>query len=638
MNSYRLNHNSVSVRSDQNLVRESINHDRDLEPFDHQTNLHHVSDSSQSLSSGSGVDSPGYSDSFNATLKFISEMLMEEEDLERKSLVLEDPLALQAAEKSFYDVLGQNYPPTSDKGESESKWSNIKTSFDTHLVQDSISDVQSVAHFRGNTGEPSSFFQKGKTQMIDWDKVGFGLPNGQRGKKYRQREYGDDNQEEVTSNKQSAVYGDDFEPTEMLDKVLLYHPDNERESAQKGKTEKLKLKHGKGSGRPMRSKKQDNKTEMVDLSTLLTQCAQAVAGYDQRTATELIKQIRQHSSPHGDATQRVAHYFANGLEARLAGTRTALYSPLVSSEMSVVDILRGHQVYITACPFLRMSYCFANRTIWDLAQNAKTIHVIDFGIQYGFQWPGLIQRLSQTPGGPPKLRITGIELPQPGFRPSMRVEETRRRLENYCKRFNVPSEYNMIARKWETIRYEDLNINRDEVVVVNSLFRLKHIPDETVVMNNPRDTVLELIRRIKPELFIQGVSNGTYNAPFFVTRFKEALFHFSSLFDMFDSTVPREEPYRLVFEKAIYGRDVENVIACEGVERVDRPESYKQWQVRFTRAGFKQAPLDQKTFESVQNKVHSSYHKDFVIERHGEWLLQGWKGRRLYALSCWKPA
>ena len=87
-----------------------------------------------SLSSGSGVDSLGYSDSFNATLKFISEILMEEEDLEWKSSMLEDPLALQAAKKSFYNVLGQNYPPTFDKGEYESKTSNIKTSFDTHLV------------------------------------------------------------------------------------------------------------------------------------------------------------------------------------------------------------------------------------------------------------------------------------------------------------------------------------------------------------------------------------------------------------------------------------------------------------------------------------------------------------------------
>ncbi|GMN24129.1 hypothetical protein TIFTF001_000432 [Ficus carica] len=600
-------------------------------------------------------DSPSDSESFSTTLKFISEMLMEEEDLERKSLMLKDSLALQAAEKSFYDVLGQNYPSDKNSGESESESSSFQTSFsgssvNTILVQDSVSEVQSVVNkFRGRTGEESSFFSKGKAQISEQERfernlLEYNLLNGLGRKKNNQRERGYDDQEEGRRNKHSAVFGDDSEPIEMFDKVLLYDGDNdETNGLYKGKlnggTEKLQRnEQARRFGKTSRSKKQEHKAEMVDLWTLLSQCAQAVAGYDQRTATDLLKQIRQHSSPCGDPTQRLAHYFADGLEVRLTGTRAASYSPLVSNEMSSADILRGHRVYITACPFLRMSFCLANRTIRKLAQNAKRIHIIDFGIQYGFQWPGLIQRLSRTPGGPPKLRITGVELPQPGFRPFERVVETKRRLEKYCKRFGVPSEFNVIAQKWETIRYEDLNIGGDEIVVVNCMYRMKHIPDETVVMRNPRDTVLKLIRRINPALFIHGVCNGTYNAPFFATRFREVLFHYSSLFDMFDTTVPREDEYRILFEKAIYGRDIVNVIACEGLERVERPETYKQWQVRNTRAGFKQVPLDREIFEKVRNTVSSSYHKDFVVEQHGQWLVQGWKGRRTYAISCWKPA
>lgn len=600
-------------------------------------------------------DSPSDSESFSTTLKFISEMLMEEEDLERKSLMLKDSLALQAAEKSFYDVLGQNYPSDKNSGEFESKSSSFQTSFsgssvNTLLVQDSVSEVQSVVNkFWGGTGEESSSFSKGKAQISEQERfernlLEYNLLNGLGRKKNNQRERGYDDQDEGRRNKHSAVFGDDSEPIEMFDKVLLNDGDNgETNGFCKGKlnggTEKLQQnEQARRSGKTSRSKKQEHKAEMVDLWTPLSQCAQAVAGYDQRTATDLLKQIRQHSSPRGDPTQRLAHYFADGLEVRLTGTRTASYSPLVSNEMSSADILRGHRVYITACPFLRMSFCFANRTIRKLAKNAKRIHIIDFGIQYGFQWPGLIQRLSRTPGGPPKLRITGVELPQPGFRPFERVAETQRRLEKYCKRFGVPSEFNMIAQKWETIRYEDLNIGGDEIVVVNCIYRMKHIPDETVVMRNPRDTVLKLIRRINPALFIHGVCNGTYNTPFFTTRFREVLFHYTGLFDMFDTTVPREDEYRILFEKAIYGRDIVNVIACEGLERVERPETYKQWQVRNTRAGFKQVPLDQEIFEIVRNTVSSSYHKDFVVEQHGQWLVQGWKGRRAFAISCWKPA
>ncbi|XP_062084985.1 scarecrow-like protein 11 [Humulus lupulus] len=631
----------VSSMNDFNFnqgTNQNIVESRERSP--HETNHPQLSDSSQSLSLVSVGDSPGSTstDSFNATLKYLSEILMEEEDLERKFLILEDPLALQAAEKPFYDVLGQNYPLSSNKGANSSSDSGSR--FNTHLSQDSVSDhVQSVDHFR-RTGEASSFCYMGNTQIFDLESLEYNVPDEPKGKRSLQREYGE-SQEESRKIKQSGVYSDDSEAAEMFDRVLLYQDDSTESTESTVRQKFSQNDQAKGSGRKARfSKKRDyNKKETVDLWTLLTHCAEAVAGYDQRTATEQLRRIRQHSSPRGDATQRLAHYFANGFEARLTGKKVASYSALISSEMSFADILKAYQVYITACPFYRMTFSFANQTIKKLAKNVKNVHIIDFGILYGFQWPELIQRLSQTPGGPPKLRITGIEIPQPGFRPSEKVEETKRRLDNYCERFNVPSEYTVIAQKWETIRYEDLNIDRDrdELVVVNCLYRLKHIPDETVVMNNPRDTVLKLIRRISPDLFIHGVVNGTYSAPFFMTRFKEALFHYSPLFDMFDTTVPRQEEYRLKFEKAVYGRDIENVIACEGLDRVERPETYRQWQVRNTRAGFKPIPLDQEIFEAVKNSVHTSYDHNFVIERHGEWLLQGWKGRRIYCLSFWKP-
>ncbi|KAL0460345.1 UNVERIFIED_CONTAM: Scarecrow-like protein 14 [Sesamum latifolium] len=113
------------------------------------------------------------------------------------------------------------------------------------------------------------------------------------------------------------------------------------------------------------------------------------------------------------------------------------------------------------------------------------------------------------------------------------------------------------------------------------------------MVNSPRDAVLNLIKKINPDMFIHGVVNGTYNTPFFVTRFREALFHFSSMFDMFEATISREDQHRRLFEEQVFGKDAMNIIACEGTERVERPETYKQWQVRNQRAGFRQLELDQ---------------------------------------------
>lgn len=531
------------------------------------------------------------------------------------------------------------------------------------LAIDLFSESESVLQFKRGVEEASKFLPKDNQLIIDLDNYTVSpvmnkkAPEvvikemderehslfGSRGKKNHERE--DTDLEDGRSNKQSAVYEDDSELSELFDKVLLCARPKEvssvctlNEMVQNGENKNQQNGQSNGSsGGKTRSKKQNNK-DVVDLRTLLVLCAQAVTADDRRTANELLKKIRQHSSPFGDGSQRLAHCFADGLEARLAGTGTQIYTALSSKRTSASDMLKAYQVYISACPFKRLAIIFANHMILKAAEKAVTLHIIDFGILYGFQWPALIHCLSRRSGGPPKLRITGIELPQRGFRPAERVQDTGRRLAKYCKRFNVPFEYNAIAQKWETIQIEDLKINRNEVLAVNCLYRFKNLLDETVVVNSPRDAVLNLIRKTNPAIFVHAIVNGSYNPPFFVTRFREALFHFTSLFDMLDTTIGREDPMRLMYEKEFFGREVMNAIACEGSERVERPETYKQWQVRNIRAGFRQLPFDRDIMKKLRAKLKGGYHEDFMVGEEGYWMLQGWKGRIVFASSCWIPA
>ncbi|GAB2302565.1 hypothetical protein Dimus_036571 [Dionaea muscipula] len=448
--------------------------------------------------------------------------------------------------------------------------------------------------------------------------------------------------EEERSSKQAAIYPESTIRSDMFDMILLCHPGDKksayltlREALQSAANKSTKAAASGGKGR---GKKQTAKKEVVDLRTLLINCAQAAAADDRRMAYELLQKIRQHSSPFGDGNQRLAHCFANGLEVRLAGTGSQIYRSLVSTRTSASDVLKAYHLYLAACPFRKFSNFYSNRTIVKLTEKASRIHIIDFGILYGFQWPSFIQRQSRKPGGAPRVRITGIDFPQPGFRPAERVEETGCRLSNYAQDFKVPFEYNAIAKKWETIQLEDLKLEEGEVLIVNSIYRMKNLPDETMAAESSRNAVLSLIRKINPDIFIHGVVNGAYNAPFFVTRFREALFHFSSHFDMLETIVPRECNERMLIERDLLGREALNVVACEGWERVERPETYKQWQVRTMKAGFKQLPLDPEIKDKVIKRGRSSYHKDFMIDEDSQWLLQGWKGRIIYALSTWKPA
>jgi len=518
--------------------------------------------------------------------KYINDMLMEE-DLEGQSCMLEDSLALQAAERSFFEVLQDQTPISGD-------------------LED------------GSLGNFSSITSLNQPEVSE-----------ESTRRYRHRD--DDEDDDLESGRKSklpAISTVD-ELAEKFEEVLLVCQKNDQGEATEKKTRQVK-----GSSNRSKQQKSD---QPVDMRNLLMQCAQAVASFDQRRAFEKLKEIREHSSSHGDATQRLGYHFAEALEARITGTMTTPISA-TSSRTSMVDILKAYKGFVQACPTLIMCYFTANRTINELASKATTLHIIDFGILYGFQWPCLIQALSKRDIGPPLLRVTGIELPQSGFRPSERVEETGRRLKRFCDKFNVPFEYSFIAKNWENITLDDLVINSGETTVVNCILRLQYTPDETVSLNSPRDTALKLFRDINPDLFVFAEINGTYNSPFFLTRFREALFHCSSLFDMYETTLSEDDNCRTLVERELIIRDAMSVIACEGSERFARPETYKQWQVRILRAGFRPAKLSKQIVKDGKEIVKERYHKDFVIDNDNHWMFQGWKGRVLYAVSCWKPA
>ncbi|KAK4478561.1 hypothetical protein RD792_014045 [Penstemon davidsonii] len=671
----------------------------------------------------------------DAVLSYIDQILMEE-DMEDKTHMVQESLDLQAKEKSFYEVLGQKYPPSpqpesalinqysespddylflkpynsttsSSDGSGylidmiDPNWNNNRVDFDTPLVQDhstyhvsnayynsanSLSNIvdgfsespvsplqirdvygesQSVWNFQKGVEEANKFLPSGNNLSVNVDitrllaqdlerqpreapvkpEKKVEAESDSRGKK--NRHLLETELEEERSSKLPAIYKDSNMSAEEFDDFLLHtlgEPEKKftayrtdlKKAANKVTQQDGQLKTfngGKGRGK----KQQNRKKEVIDLRTLLINCAQAVAADDRRNATELLKQIRRHSSPFGDGNQRLSHYFADGLEARLAGNGSQIHKALVNKRTTASDYLKAYYTYLASSPFRKISNFTSNKTIMIKSLKATRVHVIDFGISYGFQWPTFIQRIAEREGGPPKLRITGIDFPQPGFRPAERIEDTGRRLARYAETFNVPFEYIAIAQNWETIKLEDLKIESDEFVVVTCLYRTRNLLDETVVAESTRTRVLNFIRKINPSIFIHGIVNGAYSAPFFVTRFREVLFHFSALFDMLENNIPREKPERLLLERDIFGREALNVIACEGWERIERPETYKQWQVRDLKAGFMQIPFEREIMSRSIEKVRSFYHKDFVIDEDSQWLLMGWKGRIIYAISCWKP-
>ncbi|XP_078178874.1 scarecrow-like protein 14 isoform X2 [Carex rostrata] len=592
------------------------------------------------------------------TLDFISRYLLEEEIDELSITARKDEAALREIEKPFYEILGQKYSLSLDKqlvapcqSEADSS-STFCISTSKISMHDSLIGTIPVMEFHKGIEEGLKFLPNInilatniKEKMIyvdnaevkDENSVGFKFVDKENARANsrsmikRSTDCRDLDTLEGPNSKMSVIYSEEPNTDDVYDRVLLDHGEDHMKEEIWGLREILQKEASSNCTAKIQR-------DPSDLCTLLIHCSEAVAIYDLRRAQELLSKIRIQSSRNGNGIQRLASVLADALEARLAGAGREYYHGLIAKQVSIPDIyfLKAYHLYLKAAPFARVSYRFANHNILNAAKNAKKLHVIDLGMRFGFQWPSLIQALAKREGGPPQLRITGIEFPEPGFRPAKRIKDMGQRFEEYARSFSVPFEYKGIASQWELIHIKDLNINDDEVVIVNSILRFKNVKDESFEIDCPRNQVLKLIREIKPQVFIHGDACRSYS-PNFVTRFRQVLSTYSVLFDLIDTTIPRGNKERQLPENMLFVLEIINIIACEGSDWIERPETLKQWQRRNLRAGFEQLPVDPNIVKECSNLVRNVYDKRYFIEEDDNWLVQGWKGRVLVGVTAWKP-
>ncbi|KAJ3690182.1 hypothetical protein LUZ61_019346 [Rhynchospora tenuis] len=582
-----------------------------------------------------------------------------EEDVDREISGCQEG-ALRDMEKTFYDILGEKYTPSQGNKLPRNRprenpnftirisKDKVGQNFNDSLKQHLSIENLFATEFQRGAEEGMKFLPNLKQLLIDlqMSKISFDPTR----KCERSLLWGEDKEGDLLDRSKGKKNSDNIDldtlegrnrkiPTvsceetirdELFDKVLLNQWKNYTKEEISSVREITELKTNYCN-------KNQNQYSYIKLKDLLISCAQTVSMNNRNAAIDMIKQIRKQASHVGDVTQRLACILADGLEARLTGTGNATYRQLIARRISATEYLKAYHLGMSITPLMRVAYHFANKNILSIAGNASKIHIVDFGISFGFQWPSLIQVLAKMKDGPPRIRITGVDLPQPGFHPAERIRETGKRLEDYARDFEVPFEYHGIASQWESICIEDLCINDDEVLIVNSLLNLSQLRSSPLLeTSKSRNDLFNLIRAIKPKVFIQGIFNFS-SSPFFVPRFRMVLSQYSRFFDMLDTLVPRNSNQRLLIEKEFFRPSIINQIACEGSDLVVTSETYKKCHMRNLDMSFEQLPVDSIVAKECSEIIRNDYEEGFFVEEDCNWFLQGWKGSIIYAVSLWKP-
>ncbi|RWR77159.1 scarecrow-like protein 21 [Cinnamomum micranthum f. kanehirae] len=372
-----------------------------------------------------------------------------------------------------------------------------------------------------------------------------------------------------------------------------------------------------------------------DLKQILITCARAIEDNDLQAAEWLIGELRNLVSVSGDPIQRLGAYMLEGLVARLASSGGAIYKALRCKEPASSELLSYMHILYEVCPYFKFGYLSANGAIAEAMKDEDRVHIVDFQIAQGSQWVTLIQALAARPGGPPRMRITGIDDSMSAYARGGGLHIVGQRLSRLAESCNVPFEFHAAPMSGCDVDVAHLEIRPGEALAVNFPFQLHHMPDESVSTENHRDRILRMVKSLSPKVvtLVEQESN-TNTAPFFM-RFVETLDYYTAIFESIDVTLPRENKERISVEQHCLARDIVNIIACEGAERVERHELLGKWRARFMMAGFSPYPLCSLVNATIKTLLEN-YCENYRLEERDGVLYLGWMNRALVVSCAWR--
>jgi len=356
---------------------------------------------------------------------------------------------------------------------------------------------------------------------------------------------------------------------------------------------------------------------------------------DTATSEDALHQLASIASGTGSPEERIALAFARAFHAKLAADENVHAGNLYSSTFGVMDMISAFGVLIRQTPLVTFGHLFSNLAILEAVTDAPEVHILDLGIGAGLQWLHLLEMLASRPGGAPKVRITGVDIPAAEGAPEARLVETGERLQQHAAQLGIEFSYTYLAARLEDVYLQDLYFAPSETLVVNAAFTLHHLPDQLLGLPDQRDRVLQQIKQLQPKVFTLTEPDSEHNNLHFVPRLRESLRHYYTVFDVLDTVLPPQLPERQIIEQEFFGREIINVISCEGAARVERHERNAAWQRRLARTGFR--PY---TYAALAPQIvdYLQLHENFTLVKNGAGYSLCWKATPVVAATVWMPA
>ncbi|XP_047312792.1 protein NODULATION SIGNALING PATHWAY 2-like [Impatiens glandulifera] len=276
---------------------------------------------------------------------------------------------------------------------------------------------------------------------------------------------------------------------------------------------------------------QDELMEESSLTDLLLAAAEAVQAKNPAMALALVERLnssdlfigKNEIFENGDSFNRLAFFFTQAIHS--------ISTTCINHDSGVqnrgINLITAFQMLQELSPYVKFAHFTANQAILEATERIRSIHVVDFDIMEGIQWPPLMADLAARKGIATFLRITAVS------RKGQILQQTGRRLKEFADSIGLDFAFDQIAieeeDEFERIRshgYED----RDRVFIANCMINQFYMPQRSM---SEIKTFLRGVQRLDPKIIVlveEELFKGVQSMSF-VEFFCEALHHYNALSD-----------------------------------------------------------------------------------------------------------
>ncbi|KAF8081000.1 hypothetical protein N665_0910s0003 [Sinapis alba] len=372
----------------------------------------------------------------------------------------------------------------------------------------------------------------------------------------------------------------------------------------------------------------------LELVNLLTGCLEAIRTRNIAAINHFIARTGELASPRGTTPMtRLIAYYTEALALRVARMWPHIFhiAPPREFERPLEDDALRFLNQVTPIP--KFIHYTANEMLLRAFEGKERVHIIDFDIKQGLQWPSFFQSLASRPNPPRHVRITGVG------ESKHELNETGDRLHGFAEAMSLQFEFHPVVDRLEDVRLWMLHVKEGEAVAVNCVLQMhKTLYDGTGAA--VRDFV-GLVRSTNPVAVVITEQEAEHNSMQLETRVFNSLKYYSAVFDVMHKHLGVDSLMRGKIEEVLFGREIRNIVACEGSHRQERHVGFGQWRRMLEQLGFRSLGVSER--EVLQSKMLLRMYGDgneefFNVERSNEdggGVTLRWSDQPLYTVSAW---